>query len=157
MGTVGWKLLLRKHMAVFVLFALLATVSVNAASKENSAIHTEIEVLADNLNDLLKKIESVGEGSVADEDIFHEIVEKIQDLAEATEEENLIKLAETVKHKRMKEEQLQSTLVNLETLSEELEKISDSPVHNKEKDLKIAEMIEIATEVNKIKDQDKEE
>ena len=39
-----------------------------------------------------------------DENIFHEIVEKIQDLAEATEEENLIKLAETVKNKRMKEE-----------------------------------------------------
>merc|ERR1712098_510513 len=146
MGTVGWKLLLRKHMAVFVLFALLATVSVNAASKENSAIHTEIEVLADNLNDLLKKIESVGEGSVADEDIFHEIVEKIQDLAEATEEENLIKLAETVKNKRMKEEQLQSSLLNLETLSEQLEKITGST--DNDKDSKMAEIVEIVTLAN---------
>ena len=37
--------------------------------------------------------------NVVDENIFHEIVEKIQDLAEATEEENSIKLAETVKNK----------------------------------------------------------
>eukprot|EP00091_Calanus_sinicus_P014024 TRINITY_DN31360_c0_g1_i1.p1 TRINITY_DN31360_c0_g1~~TRINITY_DN31360_c0_g1_i1.p1 ORF type:complete len:136 (-),score=50.26 TRINITY_DN31360_c0_g1_i1:66-449(-) len=85
---------------------------------------------------------------MGDENIFHEIVEKIQDLAEATEEENLIKLAETVKHKRMKEEQLQSSLLNLETLSDELAKITVSADNANDKDSKMAEILEIATKAN---------
>ena len=102
-------------------------------------IRTEIETLADDLNDLLTSIESLDKGDFADENIFHEIVDKIQDLAEATEEENLIKLAETVKNKRMKEEQLQSSLLNLETLSEQLEKITGST--DNDKDSKMAEIV----------------
>ena len=114
----------------------------------NIEIRSEIETLADDLNDLLTTIESLDEGDAADEKYFHDIVEKIQELAEATEEENLIKLAETVKNKRMKEEELQSSLVNLEALSEELEKISDSSANNGEKDSQIAEMIEMVTKAN---------
>ena len=60
----------------------------------------------------------------------------------------MIKLAETVKHKRMKEEQLQSSLVNLETLSNELEKITVSADNAKDKDSKMAEILEIATKAN---------
>merc|ERR1712142_157269 len=106
----------------------------------------EIETLADDLNDLLTSIESLDKGDFADENIFHEIVDKIQDLAEATEEENLIKLAETVKNKRMKEEQLQSSLLNLQTLSEQLEKITGST--DNDKDSKMAEIVEIVTLAN---------
>ena len=130
------------QMFFTVLCALLIATSVTA----DEDIGTEIETLADNLNDLLKTIESFDKGDFADENIFHEIVDKIQDLAEASEEENLIKLAETVKNKRIKEEQLQSSLLNLENLSEQLEKITGSA--DNDKDSKMAEIVEIATLAN---------
>ena len=128
--------------------ALLVAIAATSADDQKTEIHTEIETLADDLNDLLKTIESLDKGDFADENIFHEIVDKIQDLAEATEEENLIKLAETVKNKRMKEEQLQSSLVNLETLSDELEKITVSADSDSDKDSKIAEILEFVTKAN---------
>ena len=127
------------------LTVLCAQLLVTSATADDD-IGTEIESLADDLNDLLKTIESLDKGDFADENIFHEIVDKIQDLAEATEEENLIKLAETVKNKRMKEEQLQSSLLNLETLSEQLELITGS--NDNDKDSKMAEIVEIATLAN---------
>ena len=130
------------QMFFIVICALLLVIS----AKADEDIGTEIETLADDLNDLLKTIESLDQGDFADENIFHEIVDKIQDLAEATEEENLIKLAETVKNKRMKEEQLQSSLLNLETLSEQLQKITGS--NDNDKDSKMAEIVEIATLAN---------
>ena len=111
-------------------------------------MRTKIETLACDLNNLLKTIESSDEGSFASEAVFHEIVEKIQDLAEATEEENLIKLTETVKNRRMKEEQLETSLMNLETLSDELKKITVSAKSAGDKDIQIAEILEIATKAN---------
>ena len=101
-----------------------AIVAKSSDGNRKTELRTKIETLASDLNNLLKTIESSDEGSSADKDVFHEIVEKIQDLAEATEEENLIKLTETVKNRRMKEEQLQTSLVNLETLSDELKRIT---------------------------------
>eukprot|EP00092_Neocalanus_flemingeri_P086440 GFUD01108938.1.p1 GENE.GFUD01108938.1~~GFUD01108938.1.p1 ORF type:complete len:132 (+),score=54.65 GFUD01108938.1:35-430(+) len=112
-------------MLIFTLSLLLITFSETSAIDKETEILSEIETaneetqsLADDLTDLLTKIEKDGDDFLADENLYNEIVDKIQQLAEATEEENLIKLTETVKNSRIEEEQLQNSVENLQRLAE---------------------------------------
>ena len=79
------------------------------------AASLESQVLAEELSHLLDRIE-VNQDLVANQEILHEIVDRIQEIGEATEEDNFIKLSETVKHKRKEEEQLHESINNLEKL-----------------------------------------
>ena len=87
------------------------------------AASLESQVLAEELSHLLDRIE-VNQDLVANQEILHEIVDRIQEIGEATEEDNFIKLSETVKHKRKEEEQLHESINNLENLQSELEGIN---------------------------------
>ena len=87
------------------------------------AASLESQVLAVELSHLLDRIE-VNQDLVANQEILHEIVDRIQEIGEATEEDNFIKLSETVKQKRKEEEQLHESINNLEKLQSELEGIN---------------------------------
>ena len=53
-----------------------------------------------------------------------------------------------MQNRRIKEEQLQTSLLNLETLSDELKRITVSAESAGDKDIQIAEILEIATKAN---------
>ena len=63
-----------------------------------------------------------GDSSVTEE-VVGEIVTRIQEIGEATEEENLINLSRTVKTRRREEEQLQESIESLQRLGSALEGI----------------------------------
>ena len=139
-------------MLHFIISVCLITCSATSAIDKETAILSDIESanaetqnLAEDLTDLLEKIEQEGDNVYADENLYHEIVEKIQELAEATEEENVIKLTETVKNKRIKEEELQNSVENLQRLAEKLEKVSKSTNNAIEKGQQMTEILDIAT------------
>ena len=69
---------------------------------------TESRELAEELAGLLEVLEmvQVNKKVTLAENIYTDIVLRIQQIAGATEQENLIKLSETVKAKRMEEEEL---------------------------------------------------
>ena len=74
--------------------------------------------LVEELSDLWRKID---ENKVnVDEKIFAVIVERIQEIAEAKEEDNLIRLSEKVKSARLGEDQLQQSVTELENFISEL-------------------------------------
>ena len=81
---------------------------------------TESQELAEQLTELLDLLQANRKITVA-EDVSTDIVLRIQDIAEATEQENLIRLAETVKGKRMEEEELTQSINHLQDLSSLLE------------------------------------
>ena len=132
-----------------ILFSVLVSACVATSLEDKSEIVNEIDlanneakVLADELTDMLTRIEMEGEDIFQDEELYKEIVEKIKDLAEATEEENLIKLTETVKDRRIKEEEFQNSVANLQQLADKLEKASLSSNSKHEKDLEMVEILE---------------
>merc|ERR1712243_234567 len=126
-------------MLICVPFILLTLDSFGYAYEDKIDIKGEIDVvnneaenLADEMTELLKKIEIEGEEIFQNEELYKELVDKIEDLAKATEEENLIKLSETVKDRRIQEEKYQNRLTNLQYLAEKLEKASlSSKTNNK--------------------------
>ena len=63
-----------------------------------------------------------GDSSVTEE-VVGEIVTRIQEIGEATEEDNLINLSRTVKTRRREEEQLQESIESLQRLGSALEGI----------------------------------
>ena len=87
------------------------------------AASQESQELAEELSHLLDRIE-VNQDLVANQEILTEIVDRIQEIGEATEEDNFIKLSETVKQKRKEEEQLHESINNLQKLQSELEGIN---------------------------------
>merc|ERR1711872_33284 len=118
-------------MLICVPFILLTLDSFGYAYEDKIDIKGEIDVvnneaenLADEMTELLKKIEIEGEEIFQNEELYKELVDKIEELAKATEEENLIKLSETVKDRRIQEEKYQNRLTNLQYLAEKLEKAS---------------------------------
>merc|ERR1712243_358340 len=126
-------------MLICVSFILLTLGSFGYAYEDRIDIKGEIDVvnneaenLADEMTELLKKIEIEGEEIFQNEELYKELVDKIEDLAKATEEENLIQLSETVKDRRIQEEKYQNRLKNLQYLAEKLEKASlSSKTNNK--------------------------
>ena len=74
--------------------------------------------LVEELSELMTKID---ENKVnVDEEIFAVIVERIQEIAEAKEEDNLIRLSERVKSARLGEEELQQSVTELQDFISEL-------------------------------------
>merc|ERR1712058_155418 len=112
---------------------------------EIDVVNNEAENLADEMTELLKKIEIEGEEIFQNEELYTELVDKIEELAKATEEENLIKLSETVKDRRIQEEKYQNRLTNLQYLAEKLEKASlSSKTNNKfEKETECLEFLSL--------------
>merc|ERR1712027_184665 len=83
----------------------------------------ESQVLAEELQRLLARLEEQRDLET-DEEVLRDIVTRIQEIGEATEEENYIRLTETVKQKRREEVELQASIKNLQHLREELEGIN---------------------------------
>merc|ERR1711913_145355 len=131
-------------------FLLLSLHSVVYALEDEDDIISEIDIvneaknLADEMSSLLKKIEVDGEETFENEELYMEIVDKIEALAQATEEENLIKLTETVKDRRIQEEEYQNSLINLQHLADKLEKASLSTNNKFEKETKMFGILESA-------------
>ena len=103
---------------------LLAVVSVSWQSDgadlqaEIDRTNLESQKLAAELTELLKEI---GENKVTvDEEIFADILERIQEIAEATEEDNFIRLSEAVRSKRLVEEELQLSVTDLQDFLSQL-------------------------------------
>merc|ERR1711955_7507 len=84
-------------------------------SDELEAVSRETQDLANELSELLARVESNKE-LAADENVFREIIDRIQEIGEATEEENLIELSKTVKKKRQEEQLLLIQSKNLRNL-----------------------------------------
>ena len=142
-------------MLSIFLFSVLVSACVVTSLECKSEIINEIDlanneakVLSDELRDMLTRIEIEGEDIFQDEELYKEIIEKIKDLAEATEEDNLIKLTETVKDRRIKEEEYQNSVANLQQLADKLEKASLSSNSKHEKDSEIVEIMETASKDN---------
>merc|ERR1712002_490727 len=111
---------------------------------EIDVVNNEAENLADEMTELLKKIEIEGEEIFQNGDLYKKLVDKIEELAQATEEENLIKLTETVKDRRIQEEKYQNSLTNLQYLADKLEKASLSSHNKNEKERKMIGILESA-------------
>jgi len=88
-------------------------------SEELEAISRESQDLADELSELMARVEG-NDNVVVDQNIFREIIDRIQEIGEATEEENLIELSKTVKKKRQEEQLLFDSIKNLEKLEAEI-------------------------------------
>ena len=86
--------------------------------------------LANELSELLARVESNKE-LAADEDVFREIIDRIQEIGEATEEENLIELSKTVKKKRQEEQLLFDSIKKLEKLEEDIKGLNVEESINK--------------------------
>ena len=100
----------------------------------------ESQVLAEELQRLLARLEEQRDLET-DEEVLRDIVTRIQEIGEATEEENYIRLTETVKQKRREEEELQASINNLQRLREELEGINGADTINQ----KVREMLQYSS------------
>ena len=100
----------------------------------------ESQVLAEELQRLLARLEEQRDLET-DEEVLRDIVTRIQEIGEATEEENYIRLTETVKQKRREEEELQASINNLQRLREELEGINGEDTINQ----KVREMLQYSS------------
>merc|ERR1712106_596580 len=139
---------------MFACLALTFLVLFSAASalEDESEIISEINAanqkaknLAEDLTDLLARFETEGEEAFQNEEMYKDMVDKIQELAEATEEDNLIKLTETIKDRRIKEEEFQNSVENLQQLADKLEKASLSTNSKLEKESEMFGILETAT------------
>ena len=100
----------------------------------------ESQVLAEELQRLLARLEEES-GLETDEEVLRDIVARIQEIGEATEEENYIRLTETVKQKRREEEELQVSIKNLQHLRKQLEGINVADTINQ----KVREMLQYSS------------
>merc|ERR1712168_1647291 len=112
--------------------------------KEIDSVNIEVKHLSDEMNVLLERIEKDGEEIFQNEDLYKKLVDMIEELAQATEEENLIKLTETVKDRRIQEEEYQNSLTNLQFLADKLEKASLSSHNKNEKEREMFGILESA-------------
>ena len=125
------------------LFLSLASANVLETSKVVSDLEEaslESQVLAEELQRLLTRLEEE-RGLETDEEVLRDIVTRIQEIGEATEEENYIRLTETVKQKRREEVELQASIKNLQHLREELEGINVAETINQ----KVREMLKYSS------------
>ena len=111
---------------------------------EIDSVNDEVKHLSDEMNVLLERIENDGEEIFQNGDLYKKLVDMIEELAHATEEENLIKLTETVKDKRIQEEEYQNSLTNLQYLADKLEKASLSSHNKNEKEREMFGILESA-------------
>merc|ERR1711892_720495 len=139
-------------MLACLALTFLVLFSAASALEDESEIISEINVanqeaknLAEDLTDLIARFEIEGEEAFQNEEMYKDIVDKIQELAEATEEDNLIKLTETVKDRRIKEEEFQNSVENLQQLADKLEKASLSKNSKLEKESEMFGILETAT------------
>ena len=121
------SVLQRTIMIQTVIFLLATTGSLSSTQTPASNLQAEIEQastesreLTEELSELLDLLQSNKKITV-EENIFADILLRIQQIAEATEQENLIRLSETVKGKRMEEEELTRSINDLQNLSSLLE------------------------------------
>merc|ERR1711887_348864 len=114
---------------------------------EIDSVNNEVKNLSDEMNILLERIEKDGEEIFQNEDLYKKLVDMIEELAQATEEENLIKLTETVKDKRIQEEEYQNSLTNLQFLADKLEKASLSSHSKNEKEREMFGILESASKI----------
>ena len=121
------SVLQRTIMIQTVIFLLATTGSLSSTQTPASNLQAEIEQastesreLTEELSELLDLLQSNKKITV-EENIFADILLRIQQIAEATEQENLIRLSETVKGKRMEEEELTRSIDDLQNLSSLLE------------------------------------
>ena len=124
-------------------FLSLADASVLETSKMVSDLEEaslESRVLAEELQGLLTRLEEE-RGLETDEEVLRDIVTRIQEIGEATEEENYIRLTETVKQRRREEVELQASIKNLQHLAEELKGISAADTINQ----KVREMMQYSS------------
>ena len=130
-----------------LIFLSLGSMGNNLEGRRKSeidSISNEAKNLAEDMTELLKKVEKEGAEIFQNEDLYKELVDKIEDLAQATEEENLIKLTETVKDRRIQEEEFQDSLSNLQYLADKLEQASLSSHNKNEKEREMFGILESA-------------
>ena len=132
-----------------LIFLSLGSMGNNLQGRSNfkseiDSISNEAKNLAEDMTELLKKVEKEGAEIFQNEDLYKELVDKIEDLAQATEEENLIKLTETVKDRRIQEEEFQDSLSNLQYLADKLEQASLSSHNKNEKEREMFGILESA-------------
>merc|ERR1712013_216794 len=130
-----------------LLFLSLGSMGNNLEGRKKSeidSISNEAKNLAEDMTELLKKVEKEGAEIFQNEDLYKELVDKIEDFAQATEEENLIKLTETVKDRRIQEEEFQDSLSNLQYLADKLEQASLSSHNKNEKEREMFGILESA-------------
>merc|ERR1711862_212983 len=108
---------------------------------EIDSVNNEAKSLADNMNKLFWRIAEEDKEIFQNEDLYKELVDRIEDLALATEEENLIKLTETVKERRNQEKEFQDSL---QYLADKLEKASLSSHNKNEKEREMFGILESA-------------
>ena len=128
------------YMSVFISLAGASVLETSKMESDLEEASLESQVLAEELERLLTRLEEE-RGLETDEEVLRDIVTRIQEIGEATEEENYISLTETVKQKRREEEELQASIKNLQHLRETLEGIHVAETINQ----KVKEMLQYST------------
>lgn len=168
------------ELVFIILAALLAATNTSPAPGVDELLKSEIEVaaaesrkLADDLAGMLERLEIEDDRSTAvdaavlgDQDeveaALKEMVEKIENLAEASEESSTDTVSGLVKKKRVKEQELRKTLEQLELVASQIEEAADSAdsieeVDTIEKIAKLLQSISDKVETSNEDDEDDEE
>ena len=139
-------------MITFISLICLSLGSIGNALEDRANIKSEIHSanneaknLANEMTELLKRVEKEDKENFQNEALYKELVDEIEDLALETEEENLIKLTETVKGRRIQEEEYQNSLTNLQYLADKLEQASLSSHNKNEKEKEMLGILESAS------------
>ncbi len=127
-------------MSVFLSLASASVLETSKVVSDLEEASLESQVLAEELQRLLTRLEEE-RGLETDEEVLRDIVTRIQEIGEATEEENYIRLTETVKQKRREEVELQASIKNLQHLRKELEGINVAETINQ----KVREMLKYSS------------
>ena len=128
------------YLSVFLSLAEASVLETSKMVSDLEEASLESRVLAEKLQGLLTRLEEE-RGLETDEEVLRDIVTRIQEIGEATEEENYIRLTETVKQRRREEVELQASIKNLQHLAEELEGISVADTINQ----KVREMLQYSS------------
>merc|ERR1712063_44271 len=128
------------YMSVFLSLASASVLETFKVVSDLEEASLESQVLAEELQRLLTRLEEE-RGLETDEEVLRDIVTRIQEIGEATEEENYIRLTETVKQKRREEVELQASIKNLQHLRKELEGINVAETINQ----KVREMLKYSS------------
>ena len=128
------------YMSVFLSLASASVLETSKVVSDLEEASLESQVLAEELQRLLTRLEEE-RGLETDEEVLRDIVTRIQEIGEATEEENYIRLTETVKQKRREEVELQASIKNLQHLRKELEGINVAETINQ----KVREMLKYSS------------
>lgn len=128
------------YLSVFLSLASASVLETSKVVSDLEEASLESQVLAEELQRLLTRLEEE-RGLETDEEVLRDIVTRIQEIGEATEEENYIRLTETVKQKRREEVELQASIKNLQHLRKELEGINVAETINQ----KVREMLKYSS------------